>query len=845
MIGDKHILNSRSDKSVGLIVLVAVILLLPVVLWGAAKWMETSHKAKSAELADQLFHDIRFFFISPNDEAIRALAKSQELLTLVSGQAGPDNPPLLVALRITRELLQASLVYIMDSNGKVISCTPYDQGKMTLTGKNYQFRPYFRSAIQGQRAIYPALGVTTNEPGIYFSEPIISRIGQAPEAVLVVKTDPKKIDAILRHQNTPAMLISPDGIIFASNRPDWLYHAALPIAVARLDDLRKSRQFADLPLTTLPFYLDDKKVLIDVFRPSGIAGWQLVLLFPQWQPGLIFFAVILGPFLFIAFWLGFGIVSIVHRKESNRKIRENNRALEVINQQLHEEIEKRLAISEAALSQQQFLNSIIEALPFPFYVIAPESFVIQLANSAALQCGQPRASTCHALTHDRATPCDTKDHPCPVKEIMNKGHAVVCEHLHLHANGEVRHVEVHAVPVFGEQQSIKQVIEFSIDITDRKQMEKSLHDKEHRLQTILDSVQAGIILIDAETKTITDCNSAALQMIGSARRGVIGQRCQRFICPFDQGQCPMDLPDHAMDHSERVLLTASGMEIPILKTVVVLHLDGRKYYLENFIDISELKHVTAELEDYQDDLETLVDERTRELDVTNIKLSRQIGEQKVVETKLQKSLAEKELLLKEVHHRVKNNLQVISSLFSLQAATIVDPVVEQIFRECQARIRAISLIHEKIYRSEDLASIDFGKYIKELALHLFSTYRTSKAQVRLNLYLEPIALGVNTAIPCGLIINELVSNALKYAFPNERQGTITISFRQPKEGMVMLLIGDDGVGLPLDVDPETTESLGLHLVNILAKDQLSGQLFLDRTVGTSWQILFGEVKVNG
>ena len=302
----------------------------------------------------------------------------------------------------------------------------------------------------------------------------------------------------------------------------------------------------------------------------------------------------------------------------------------------------------------------------------------------------------------------------------------------------------------------------------------------------------------------------------------------------------MDLPDHFIDHSERVLLTASGSQIPILKTVVALQLDGRRYYLENFIDISELKRVTAELKEHQENLEALVAMRTRELDEANVILFRKIGEQKIVEAQLQKSLAEKELLLKEVHHRVKNNLQVISSLFSLQAATIVDPAVEQIFRECQARVRAISLVHEKIYRSEDLASIDFGKYIKELALHLFNTYRTSKAQIRLDLHIEPVPLVITTAIPCGLIINELVTNALKYAFPQDRSGTITINFMQHEEGMVALSIQDDGVGLPPDVDPETSASLGLHLVSILTKDQLGGQLQLDRTGGTSFQILFKE-----
>jgi two-component sensor histidine kinase len=198
---------------------------------------------------------------------------------------------------------------------------------------------------------------------------------------------------------------------------------------------------------------------------------------------------------------------------------------------------------------------------------------------------------------------------------------------------------------------------------------------------------------------------------------------------------------------------------------------------------------------------------------------------------------EKEVLLKEVHHRVKNNLQVISSLLNLQAGTVKDPNVLQVFKESQHRVRAMALIHEKLYQSPDLVKVDFGEYVQSLTGYLFRSFGVERATIALKVNVKDVFLEVETAIPCGLIVNELVSNALKHAFPAGREGEIRIDAQAEGTEHVTLRVSDNGVGFPPAVDFRTTASLGLRLVNTLTK-QLEGMIELQSSGGTAFQIRF-------
>jgi len=214
-----------------------------------------------------------------------------------------------------------------------------------------------------------------------------------------------------------------------------------------------------------------------------------------------------------------------------------------------------------------------------------------------------------------------------------------------------------------------------------------------------------------------------------------------------------------------------------------------------------------------------------------------ITTRKQAQDKLTASLKEKEVLLKEVHHRVKNNMQVISSMLSLQSQHITDKASLEMFQESQNRIRSMALIHEKLYTSEDLAHIDIASYIHSLTHQLITTYHTLASRVNMDIAITDIFLTITTAIPCGLIINELVTNALKHAFPHQQKGTITISMTPSNKDSLILTVSDTGVGFPEGIDFRNTTTLGMQLVTSLV-EQLDGTITLDRSEGTTFTITF-------
>lgn len=241
---------------------------------------------------------------------------------------------------------------------------------------------------------------------------------------------------------------------------------------------------------------------------------------------------------------------------------------------------------------------------------------------------------------------------------------------------------------------------------------------------------------------------------------------------------------------------------------------------------------------------------------------RDVTERQQVQEQIQASLQEKETLIKEIHHRVKNNLQVISSLLRLQSRQIKDRQALELFKESQNRVLAMALIHEKLYQSSDLTQIDFQAYIKSLVQELsrsYDIYRctiTFKVKVhqlgadstdispleQMTSYLKPPLLAIDTAIPCGLIINELVSNSLKHAFPDHGSGEICITFQESESGQLSLTISDNGIGLPSNLDFRNTKSLGLQLVCRLT-NQLEGTIELSRNPGTEFKIAFACPKL--
>jgi two-component sensor histidine kinase len=204
-------------------------------------------------------------------------------------------------------------------------------------------------------------------------------------------------------------------------------------------------------------------------------------------------------------------------------------------------------------------------------------------------------------------------------------------------------------------------------------------------------------------------------------------------------------------------------------------------------------------------------------------------------------LSTQETLLKEIHHRVKNNLQVISSLLSLQSGYTTDASVLGMFKESQRRVESMALIHEKLHQSEHPTRIDFREYVHTLCTHLFASHGVRTEMINLHIDMDAVTLEVDTAVPCGLILNELVTNALKHAFPAGRRGAIRINLHSNGAGSFLLLVRDNGVGLPPAVNFRQTPSLGLQLVCALT-DQLDGRIALDSEQGTTFKITFTELE---
>jgi PAS domain S-box-containing protein len=216
---------------------------------------------------------------------------------------------------------------------------------------------------------------------------------------------------------------------------------------------------------------------------------------------------------------------------------------------------------------------------------------------------------------------------------------------------------------------------------------------------------------------------------------------------------------------------------------------------------------------------------------------RDITDRKIHELKIRESLRENEILLKEIHHRVKNNMALISSLLVLQADTSGDPNIAGALQDSQSRIRSMALVHEKLYQAENLSKIDFSEYIKSLTMHISQLRDVNSNKVSVIIRAENIFLGIDLAIPCGLLLNELLTNAFKYAFPGDKTGEIRIQMRLKDNQSYELVISDNGVGLPGHIDIQNPSSFGLHLVNLLNK-QLAGKIEVNREKGTSFTVEF-------
>ncbi|MBF0458114.1 MAG: PAS domain S-box protein [Nitrospirae bacterium] len=334
-------------------------------------------------------------------------------------------------------------------------------------------------------------------------------------------------------------------------------------------------------------------------------------------------------------------------------------------------------------------------------------------------------------------------------------------------------------------------------------LEKTLHESEYKYRQLVEMSQEGVWAIDKNGNTIF-LNQASAEMLGYGVEEMLGVNFFEFMDDNAKAKA-QDSVNNQINTGKRDRLETA-----------LLHKNGKLVYV--FVSASPLMDEQGNF-------------------IGSFAVISDITTQKETEEKLRKSLAEQELLLRELHHRVKNNLQVIAGLVGLQISHIEDKGSKAALKDTQFRIQSIALVHEKLYNTETLSEISIKEYITSFARDLFIFFNVDKDKIGLRFDMEDINVGIDVAIPCGLIINELLTNILKYAFKGRDSGEITIMLNVLEADELELIVSDNGVGLPEGIEIGKTRSLGLKVVSILVK-QIKGVMEIDRANGTKFSLRF-------
>jgi len=361
--------------------------------------------------------------------------------------------------------------------------------------------------------------------------------------------------------------------------------------------------------------------------------------------------------------------------------------------------------------------------------------------------------------------------------------------------------KVYSRRILGREGKESEFESFLENITERLEAEKALRESEEKFRVLAETAPAAIIVSQGER--FVYANPAAARLFGCSEAELLGRSFRESASEESRELVGV-----------RWLTRQQGEQVPSQYEHRFENKRGEKGW-------AMVSTGTIEYRGKPACIATIID----------------ITASKRVEEQLQGSLAEKEVLLKEVHHRVKNNLQMISSLLDLQSDYIRDEQSLAFFRDSRDRIKTMALVHEMLYNSKDFTSVDFNGYVESLTAHLSLSHIEDSDRVSLKLDISDLSLDIEDAIPCGLIINELISNSLKHAFPGGRRGEIAVACHAGNGGLVTLEVRDNGVGLPAGLDFRNTETLGLQIVNLLTK-QLRGTVELRIDRGVSFTVHF-------
>ncbi|MEG4342283.1 PAS domain S-box protein [Microcoleus sp. A003_D6] len=392
------------------------------------------------------------------------------------------------------------------------------------------------------------------------------------------------------------------------------------------------------------------------------------------------------------------------------------------------------------------------------------------------------------------------------KKIESEGEI---EYRIVRPDGKIRWIRDRAFPIRNQAGKVYRIVGIAVDITARKQAEKTIRESEERFRQLAENIQDSFWLMSAEFTDLLYLSPAYEQIWGRSREELYAEplKMMEWVHPEDK---------HFLEEAMGLVLQGESTNIEYR----IFRPDGTMRWV-------------------CDRAFSIYDESGKIYRIAGI--GEDISDRKLTETRIQAALREKEVLIKEIHHRVKNNMQVISSLLQLQAQYIEDESTLALFEESQTRIHSMALIHEQLYQSEHLDRIHLPPYVENLIANLYQSFGCGNTAIQFNLNVAPIYLNIETAIPCGLIINELVSNSLKYAFTKSLKGLITVKFSELNFQLFQLIIQDNGRGFPADFDVENTETLGLRLVRMLAY-QLDATIVIDSLCGTCYTLTFKELN---
>jgi len=370
------------------------------------------------------------------------------------------------------------------------------------------------------------------------------------------------------------------------------------------------------------------------------------------------------------------------------------------------------------------------------------------------------------------------------------------------ANGEYLWVNDHSTVIRDERGNVKNISGVVYDISRILQADQEIREQEQNYQELFNAISDAIFIQDPDTQEILDVNTTMLNMYGYSRLEVIGEGVQKFSVDADVASRVQVLFKEALEQGQKTAewhtLRKDGSTFWAEVKLRPATIHGKQRMLANVRDISNRRRILSHLE---------------------------------------AALKEQEILLREIHHRVKNNMQVIISLLNIQADYVDDEQLTEIFQEAQNRIRTMALIHEKLFTSEHMSAVDFKGYLVSLLLELINFYTIDTRRIRIEQEVETLSLDITKANPCGLIVNELVSNAMKYAFPDNREGVIRVTARSVGAHGAVLEVQDDGIGMPESVDFESVMSMGLRITRILT-EQLRGKMTITRDHGTTFTLSF-------